>query len=87
MDILVSYLNGDKKDLLTLVLLTAAFFTFPFTICALVVAGTANSGFNIVLTTLLNIGFVVGAYYVIKNSKTPIAVRESSKKKHILYHQ
>ena len=44
------------------------------TIISFVVAGTANAGFNVVLTALINIGWVVGAYYVVKNSKTPIAI-------------
>ena len=43
-------------------------------IISFVVAGTANAGFNVVLTALINIGWVVGAYYVVKNSKTPIAI-------------
>jgi hypothetical protein len=33
-----------------------------------------NSGFNVVLTALLNIAYVGGSYYVIKKSNTPIAV-------------
>jgi hypothetical protein len=33
-----------------------------------------GAGFNAVLTALLNIAFIAGSYYVIKNSKTPIAV-------------
>jgi len=39
-----------------------------------IVAGTANSGFNIVLTAFLNAAWVYGAYHVIEKSKTPIAV-------------
>ena len=78
MDIVLAFvtskLNGDKREALTLIILGTAFFTFPFFICALVVGGTANSGFNIVLTAILNCGFVAGAFYVVKNSKTPIAV-------------
>ena len=31
-------------------------------------------GFNIVLTAILNISFVAGALYVVRNSKTPIAI-------------
>jgi len=65
---------GDKKDLLTLSIAGEAFFALPLTICCFVVAGTANAGFNAVLTALLNIAFIAGSYYVIKNSKTPIAV-------------
>ena len=40
----------------------------------LLVAGTANAGFNIVLTAFLNAAWVYGAYHVIEKSKTPIAV-------------
>ena len=39
-----------------------------------IVAGTANAGFNIVLTAFLNAAWVYGAYHVIEKSKTPIAV-------------
>lgn len=66
--------GGDRKQLLTLVIMAEAFLAFPLTICCFVVAGTANAGFNAVLTALLNIAFIAGSYYVVKNSKTPIAV-------------
>jgi len=66
--------TSDKKEQLTLLLLAAAVLTFSFSICALVVAGTANVGFNVVFTALLNIGWVGGSYFVIKNSKTPLAI-------------
>ncbi len=65
----------DKKSTLLLNLTVAAFFTFPFSICCFVVAGTSNAGFNAVLTAILNIGYVSGAIYVVSGSKTPIAVR------------
>lgn len=67
-------LNGDKKQLMILTIAAEAFFAFPLTICCFVVAGTANAGFNAVLTALLNMAFIAGSYYVIKNSKTPIAI-------------
>lgn len=70
--------SGEKRDILLLVLALDVVFTFSVTICSLVVSGTANAGFNIVLTSLLNIGYIVGSYYVIVNSKTPIAVRSYS---------
>jgi hypothetical protein len=66
--------SGDKKEILNSLIMACGFFTFPFIICSLVVAGTANAGFNVVLTGLLNAGFVGGAQFVIKNSKTPIAI-------------
>lgn len=70
--------SGAKRDLLLLALALGAVFTFCFTICSLVVSGTANVGFNIVLTAFLNIAYIGGSYYIITNSKTPIAVRHSS---------
>lgn len=66
--------SGQKRDMLLLSLALDSLFVFSVTICSLVVMGTANVGFNIVLTSLLNIGYIVGANYVISNSKTPIAV-------------
>lgn len=66
--------SGDKRDILVLALLLDAVFVFSVTICSFVIAGTAYAGFNIVLTSLLNIGYISGSYYVITNSKTPIAV-------------
>ena len=66
--------TDSKREKLILCLYIISIFTFGLTICAFVVAGTANSGFNIVLSSFLNVGFVLGAWYVIRNSKTPIAV-------------
>jgi hypothetical protein len=70
-----SYLvNGNKKDLLHAAILVEGVITFAFVISSFVVAGTANAGFNCVLTGFLNIAFIAGSYYVIENSKAPIAV-------------
>ena len=66
--------SGEKRDILSLALIVDAVFVFCLTICSFVVAGTANAGFNIVLTSLLNIGYIGGTYFVITNSKTPMAV-------------
>lgn len=66
--------SSDKKEQLLLLLLSASVFTFSFTICALVVSGTANAGFNVVFTALLNAGWIGGSYYVVRNSKTPLAI-------------
>ena len=66
---------SDKKLTLLLNLAVVAFFSFPFSICSFVVAGTSNAGFNVVLTAMLNIGYVSGAIFVVSTSKTPIAVR------------
>ena len=67
--------SGDKKKQLLLLVYGNGCMAAAFTICSFVVAGTANAGFNVVLTALLNIAWVAGANYVINNSKTPIAVR------------
>lgn len=74
MDQLVSQISGDKKQSLTVLSYACGFFTLPFAICSFVVADTANAGFNVVLTTILNITFVAESLYIVKNSKTPIAV-------------
>ena len=62
------------REKLILFLYINFLFAFSLTICAFVVAGTAIAGFNIVLTAFLNLGSIFGAWYVIRNSKTPIAV-------------
>lgn len=75
MDLIRSYYySSTKQELLIGVIALEAFFTFPFIICSFVVAGTANAGFNCVLTGFLNIALAAGSYHVIKNSKAPIAV-------------
>jgi hypothetical protein len=75
MDLLRSYYySSTKQELLIGVVAVEAFFTVPFIICSFVVAGTANAGFNCVLTGLLNVALTAGSYHVIKNSKAPIAV-------------
>lgn len=74
MDTILAQIQGDKKQLLAILIASEAFLAFPLTICCFVVAGTANMGFNAVLTALLNIAFIAGSYYVVRNSKTPIAV-------------
>ena len=66
--------QGDKRDVLVNSLALDGLFVFCFTICAFVVAGTANAGFNVVLTAFLNIAFIGGAYYILKSSKSPLAV-------------
>jgi hypothetical protein len=69
-----SYLAGNKQELFTYAIYADAFLCFPLLICSFVVASTANAGFNCVLTAFLNIAFAAGAYFVIKKSKSPIAV-------------
>jgi hypothetical protein len=66
--------SGQKRDMLVLSLALISLFTFCSMICSLVVSRTANAGFNIVFTSLLNIGYIVGAHYIVTKSKTPIAV-------------
>jgi hypothetical protein len=68
----------NKRELLTLMLGVIAVCTVPFVICALVVSDTADAGFNVVFTALLNACFCGGGYYVVKNSKTPLAVGSPS---------
>ena len=66
--------SGDKRDILLLALILDVVFVFSVTICSFVAARTPYAGFNVVLTSLLNIGYIYGSYFVITNSKTPIAV-------------
>lgn len=74
MDVIKSYLHGNKQELLLNAVSVEAVLTFCFVICSFVVAATANAGFNCVLTGLLNMAFVAGSYFVLKNSRAPIAV-------------
>lgn len=68
----------NKTDLIGIIILLEALSTFAFVICSFVVSGTANAGFNCVLTGFLNIAYVGGSHYVIENSKSPIAVSDNS---------
>jgi hypothetical protein len=78
MDLIRSYYYASTKpELLNALIFTEAFFTLPFVICSFVVASTANAGFNCVLTGMLNVGLAAGSYYVLKTSKSPLAVRIS----------
>jgi hypothetical protein len=63
-----------KKSTILFLAALSGFFTFPFTICSLVVSQTSNAGFNVVLTSILNISFFFISVYIISKSKTPIAV-------------
>jgi hypothetical protein len=74
MDGLKAQLQGNKQELLLNVVKIEAVITFALVICSFVVAATANAGFNCVLTGFLNAAFVGGSYYVLKNSKAPIAI-------------
>jgi hypothetical protein len=74
-DTIRGLINGNsKQEILAGVIGIEAIVSFAFVICSFAVASTANAGFNVVLTGFLNVGFVVGSYYVIKKSKAPIAV-------------
>jgi hypothetical protein len=66
--------NGTKHEKLIASIALEGVLVFCFVICSFVVAGTANAGFNCVLTGFLNAGFCAGSYHVIQNSKAPIAV-------------
>jgi len=74
MDDFLNFNLNDKKGTLKLAVAIQAFLCIPFAICAFVVANTANAGFNVVLTSLLNAGFVAGAGYVLNNSGNPVAI-------------
>mmetsp|Transcript_12235 Transcript_12235/g.18524 ORF Transcript_12235/g.18524 Transcript_12235/m.18524 type:complete len:187 (+) Transcript_12235:86-646(+) len=75
MDNLVSPHNmKDKRHVLILGIAVHAVLVFAFAISSFCVASTANAGFNVVLTALLNIAFVCGSYYVVKKTKSPLAV-------------
>lgn len=75
MDVIKSYLlDSPKQDILLGVVIFQAICAFPFMICSFVVSGTANAGFNCVLTSFLNLAYIAGAFYVVRNSKAPIAV-------------
>lgn len=74
----------SKQDILLGVVIFQAICAVPFMICSIVVSGTANAGFNCVLTSFLNIAYVAGAFFVVRNSKAPIAV-SSSLLPHFLY--
>jgi len=63
-----------RLDIVLFLTALEGFFTFPFLICSFVVAGTANAGFNCVLTGLLNASLAIGSYLVITKSKAPIAI-------------
>lgn len=75
----VQYLQerfGETYQVDTLVFLVTiqGFLVFAFVVAAFFVAGTANAGFNCVLTAFLNMAVTLGGYYVIKHSRAPIAV-------------
>ena len=64
------YLTSNIFDILV-----QAFLCLPFSLCAFFVASTANAGFNVVLTALINSAFAAGAYHVLQNTVvTPAAV-------------
>jgi len=74
MDIIIQQLSSDKKLTLLYATYANAFLCVPFVICSLVVAGTKVAGFNSFLTAAINLCFVAESYYILNNSKTPIAV-------------
>mmetsp|Transcript_13375 Transcript_13375/g.45221 ORF Transcript_13375/g.45221 Transcript_13375/m.45221 type:complete len:191 (-) Transcript_13375:109-681(-) len=75
MDALGLNLHGlDHRKLLNLSILVMAVWTLAFFISSLVVADTANEGFNVVLTGLLYAGFVIASYQIINKRATPLSV-------------
>jgi hypothetical protein len=55
-------ISGQRESLVKATMLSGV-LCFPFMICAFVAAGTANAGFNVVLTAFLEIGFQAASYY------------------------
>ncbi|RYG60344.1 hypothetical protein EON64_19370 [archaeon] len=75
MDAATSFLaSQSKQDMLLGCLIFQAICVFPLIICAFVVSNTANMGFNCVLTSFLDLAYFLGTFYVVRNSKAPIAV-------------
>eukprot|EP00608_Synchroma_pusillum_P005517 CAMPEP_0198429690 /NCGR_PEP_ID=MMETSP1452-20131203/8989_1 /TAXON_ID=1181717 /ORGANISM="Synchroma pusillum, Strain CCMP3072" /LENGTH=194 /DNA_ID=CAMNT_0044150107 /DNA_START=11 /DNA_END=595 /DNA_ORIENTATION=+ len=70
----VMELLSERKSALLSLLGVQSVFVLCFAICSFVVADTANMGFNVVLTAILNVGFCGGTYYVIRKSQTPLGV-------------
>ncbi len=64
----------DRKKSLLLAIYTCAVFSIPFAVFCFMCANTANIGFDIVLTAILNLFYVGGAYYIIQYSSSPLAV-------------
>ena len=58
---IINNLSQDKEGTLKLMAFFLAFLSFPFSICSLVVSGTANAGFNVFLTAILNYAYAAGA--------------------------
>ena len=57
--------QGQRETLVRASMLQG-FLAAPFTICAFVVADTANAGFNVVLTAFMYIAFAGGMYYTLQ---------------------
>ena len=67
--------ESDHKDLLIYSVMLQALFCCPLVICSLVVSGTANSGFAYgLLTAFLNMGFIGGSYYTLKERREAIVL-------------
>ena len=74
-DILNFQINfSDKKQSLLLNLSIQAFLCIPFSINALFVASTANAGFNIVLTALINSGFAAAGLHVLQKGRSQLSI-------------
>jgi hypothetical protein len=74
MDVLKKLLTYPKQDILLGILGFQALCALPLVICSFVVSNSANAGFNAVLTAFLDLAYIGGAFYVVRNSKAPIAV-------------
>jgi hypothetical protein len=72
---LLLWILDNKPEFLIGIIGLESLCTFALVVSSFVVAGTANAGFNVVFTGFLNIAYISGSCYVLKNSKAPIAVR------------
>lgn len=66
--------NAAKQDILLALVAFQTLCAVPLLICSLVVSGTANAGFNCFLTACLNLAYIGGTFFVVRNSTAPIAV-------------
>jgi hypothetical protein len=64
----------DQKKMIMAAIGLEAVFSFCFMISSFTVAGTANMGFNVVITGFLYIAHTAGAYYVLKRNPSPLTV-------------
>ncbi|GMI45066.1 hypothetical protein TrCOL_g140 [Triparma columacea] len=64
----------DTPRLLSSLLGLTFLSSFCFFISACTVAGTANAGFNVLITSFIYLGYAVGGLYTITKSQSPISI-------------